>query len=129
MTVGVPAVGAPPEIHDAPHHRSTTRRVAEIAISVAVVVFIFGYALPKLADFSAVWRVIKNMTWLELVTLGAFALWNLVTYWFVMMASLPGSNVWQAMKINLTSTAVSNTMPAGSAIGIGVTYGMYSNYG
>jgi uncharacterized protein (TIRG00374 family) len=46
-----------------------------------------------------------------------------------MIASLPGSTFWQAMKVNQTSTAVSNTIPAGSAIGIGVTYAMYSAYG
>jgi uncharacterized protein (TIRG00374 family) len=33
------------------------------------------------------------------------------------------------MKFNQISTAVSNTVPGGSAIGIGVTYGMYTAYG
>jgi len=46
-----------------------------------------------------------------------------------MVAALPGSNFWQAMKVNQTSTAVANAIPGGGAIGIGVTYAMYSSYG
>jgi uncharacterized protein (TIRG00374 family) len=33
------------------------------------------------------------------------------------------------MKVNQSSTAVANTLPGGGAIGIGVTYSMYSEYG
>lgn len=104
-------------------------RVIRIGISIVLVVVIFFFALPKIADFSQVWAEMKEMTWLELSTLLFMSLWNIVTYWFVMMAGLPGSNFWQTMKVNQASTAVSNTLPGGGAIGIGVTYGMYSNYG
>jgi len=31
------------------------------------------------------------MTWIEPSTLALLAVWNIVTYWFVMVASLPGS--------------------------------------
>ncbi|MDQ4058146.1 MAG: YbhN family protein [Actinomycetota bacterium] len=104
-------------------------RILQALLSVVVVVAIFGFALPKLANFSEVWLEIKAMTWLELVTLLAISLWNIVTYWFVMVASLPGLNYWQAMKVNQTSTAIANTVPAGGALGVGVTYGMLTSYG
>ena len=104
-------------------------KVIQAILSLAVVVAIFGFAFPKLADYSQVWDEITQMTWLELATLALAALWNIITYWFVMVGSLPGSNLWQAMKINQTSTAVANTMPGGGAIGIGITYGMYTTYG
>jgi putative heme transporter len=106
-----------------------TGKVVQALLSIAVVVVIFGFAFPKLADYSQVWDEITQMTWLELLTLALAALWNIITYWFVMIAALPGSNIWQSMKINQTSTAVANTMPGGGAIGIGVTYGMYTTYG
>lgn len=98
-------------------------------LSLIVVGGIFFFALPRFADFSRVWASLRAMTWLETATLVAAALWNLVTYWFVMMSALPGSNVWQSMKVNQISTAVSNTLPGGGAIGIGVTYGLYTAYG
>jgi uncharacterized protein (TIRG00374 family) len=106
-----------------------TRKILQAAFSAVVVIAIFAFAFPKLASYSEVWEAVKAMTWLEITTLIIAALWNIVTYWFVMMASLPGSNVWQSMKVNQTSTAVANTLPGGGAIGIGVTYAMYTSYG
>jgi putative heme transporter len=113
----------------APDRGKSLRRALQIVISLAVIGLVFFFALPKIADYSKVWIEIKEMTWLELVTIAAVAVWNIVTYWFVMVASLPGSNYWQAMKVNQTSTAIANTMPGGGALGIGVTYGMYTSYG
>jgi len=104
-------------------------RWLRIAASVALIAGIFVFALPKVADFSEVWTQMREMTWLELVTLAAISFWNIVTYWFVMMAALPGSNVWQTMKVNQASTAVANTLPGGGAIAVGVTYAMYHEYG
>lgn len=69
------------------------------------------------------------MSWIELATILIAALWNIVSYWWVVMSSLPGSNFWQVMKVTSTSTAVANSLPGGGAIGVGVTYGMYSQYG
>jgi putative heme transporter len=105
------------------------RAAIQVVLSLTIVVAIFAFAFPKIADYSEVWAEVQDMTWIELATVAAASLWNLVTYWFVMVASLPGSNVWQAMKVNATSTAVSNSLPGGGAIGIAVTYGMYSQYG
>ena len=110
---------------------SATRRKRAIqgVIALAVVVAVFAFGLPKIADFSEVWQELKAMTWIELATLLAISLWNIATYWFVVLASLPGANIWQVTKVVSTSTAVSNSMPGGGAIGVGVTYGMYSQYG
>ena len=104
-------------------------RNIRIVASLALVVGIFFFALPKIADLSAVWKVIAEMTPIEIVSLLAAAIWNIVTYWFVMMTALPGSNIWQTMKINQASTAVANTIPAGGAIGVGLTFNMYASYG
>src|SRR4051812_13455341 len=104
-------------------------RTLKIVGSLALVAAVFFYALPKFADFSQVWVEIRAMTLIETASLVAAAAWNIVTYWFVMMSSLPGSNIWQTMKINQASTAVANTLPGGGAIGIAVTFGMYSGYG
>jgi uncharacterized protein (TIRG00374 family) len=100
-----------------------------IVASLALVAAIFFFALPKIADVSEVWAVITAMTSLELGTLVAASLWNIATYWLVMMSALPGSNVWQTMKINQASTAVANTVPGGGALGVGITFNMYGSYG
>ena len=105
------------------------KRVIQGVLAAAVVVAAFVFGLPKIADFSEVWEELKAMTALELGSIFVIAVWNIGTYWFVVLASLPGANIWQVMKVVSTSTAVANSMPGGGAIGVGVTYGMYANYG
>lgn len=105
------------------------RQVLQVAVSLGVVAAVFVFALPRFADYSEVWAAITAMTPIELLTLSVAALWNLISYWPVMVSSLPGLNYWQAMKVNLTSTAIANTLPGGGALGIGVTSGMYTSYG
>jgi uncharacterized membrane protein YbhN (UPF0104 family) len=69
------------------------------------------------------------MTTTELVTLGIAAAWNLVTYTFVMVTTMPGLTYRQAFVVTESSTAVSNTVPGGGAIGIAMSYSMYSSWG
>ena len=97
--------------------------------SLAVVVLIFGFFFPKIADYGAVWETITDMTWLELWTLGAVALWNLVSYWPMLTAVQPSLRLREAAVANLASTSVSNTMPGGGALAIGVTMTMQRSWG
>lgn len=41
--------------------RKRTRRIAQIVVSVALVIGIFAFAIPKLADYSTVWIAITHM--------------------------------------------------------------------
>jgi uncharacterized membrane protein YbhN (UPF0104 family) len=94
-----------------------------------VVIVIFFGVLPRIADFSQVWATLVDMTWLELLTLVVVATWNLVTYWILMMTTLPGLGLAQAMVVTETSTAVANSLPGGQAFGLGLAYSMYSSWG
>jgi uncharacterized protein (TIRG00374 family) len=55
--------------------------------------------------------------------------WNLFGYQFVMMASLPGLRLHHAFLTGQIAAAVTNTVPAGSVVGIGVTYAVLSSFG
>jgi uncharacterized protein (TIRG00374 family) len=109
-------------------HRSRTRLVVQGMLSLVLVVAIFYY-LRKKFDPAQMWAAITNMTWLEMAILSLLAAWNLCTYAFVWMAVAPGLGFWRAMVMTQTTTAVANTVPAGSAIGIGMTYGMLGSWG
>jgi putative heme transporter len=115
---------APPAVS----HRSRTRPVIQGVLSLVLVVAIF-YFLRKKFDPAQTWAAITTMTWLELAILGPLAVWNLCTYAFVWMAVTPGLGFWRAMVMTQATTAVANTVPAGSAIGIGMTYGMLGSWG
>jgi uncharacterized membrane protein YbhN (UPF0104 family) len=104
-------------------------RIVQIAFSVVLVAAIFFYAIPKLADYSAVWDTIRQMTSLEIASLVAATIFNLFTYWWQNMASLPGLRLWPAAVCNQTTTTVADTVPAGGYIALGLTFGIYRSWG
>lgn len=100
--------------------------VASVAVGWALLVGV----LPRLADLGEVWAAVRTMTWwFEIPTLLALAAFNIVTYQWVMMSALPGLRLRHAFMAGQISTAVSNTVPAGSLVGIGVTYAILSSFG
>ncbi len=109
--------------------RSRRWQVLKSAASLAVVVAIFVGVLPRIASYEEVWATLRNMTWLEVATLVIVAVWNVVTYWFLLVAVLPGLTYPQAAVVNQASTAVANTLPGGAALAVGVSYAMYSSWG
>jgi len=109
--------------------KATWKRVVQALISLAIVVGIFLGIMPQIADYGEVWGTIKAMTTLEVLAIFLVGLWNLVTYWFVLTAALPGLRFREASVVNQASTAVSNTLPAGGAIGVGVTVSMLTSWG
>ena len=113
----------------APRRRPGWRQALRFLVSLVIVVGVFVGVLPQVADFDAVWAEMGAMTPLEIGTLGLAAAWNLASYWLVQMASLPGLSLTQAMIVTESSTAVSNTLPAGGAVGIGVSAAMLRSWG
>ncbi|MDH3294559.1 MAG: lysylphosphatidylglycerol synthase domain-containing protein [Acidimicrobiia bacterium] len=109
--------------------RGVARTGLRAAVTAAVVVTIFAGVLPRIASYSDVWAVILTMSWPEVASMLLIAGWNLVTYWFVQVAALPGLRYRQAAVAGQASTAISNTVPAGGAVGVGVTYAMYRSWG
>jgi uncharacterized protein (TIRG00374 family) len=109
-------------------HRGVARTV-QVVLSLVVVVATFVLILPKIASYSAVWRTITELTWLELATLVAATVFNLFTYWWQMMAALPRLTLWQSAVNNQTTTTISNVLPGGGVIAPGMTFGMLRSWG
>jgi putative heme transporter len=108
---------------------SRRRLLVRALVAVAVVAAVFFGLLPRLVDVEQVWATLRAMTWLELVTLLAAALWNLGSYLLPQLAATPGLSLRQAVLESHASTAVGNLLPAGQAVGLGVTYRFYTSYG
>ena len=105
------------------------RRLLGVVASVALVAALLVGVLPAMADFGEVWDAIRSLTWLEATSLLVAAGWNVVTYQLIILAALPGLTLLRAFVVGQVSTAVTSTLPAGSAIGVGVTYAMFSSFG
>ena len=96
--------------------------------AVVVGALVFG-VLPQVADLSSVWTHIGDMSVMRLSTLSAVAIGSLLAYGLVLMAVMPGLTFAQATVVSQSSTAVANTMPAGGALAVGVSYRFYGSWG
>src|SRR6266487_3964268 len=105
-----------------------TRMIVQGLLSLVLVGVILWFVFKGI-DFAEVWASIRAMTWLELTSLVVVSVWNLATYAWVWMSVTPGLSFWHATVLTQSATAVANTVPAGSAIGIGLTYSMLGSWG
>jgi uncharacterized membrane protein YbhN (UPF0104 family) len=105
------------------------KRIVGYVISIVIVVAIFTWGIPKYADYHDVFSAIKTLTPLEFWSLLAATIFNLVTYWWANQAALPGLGIGKAAVLTQTTTSVANTLPAGGAIAIGLTYSILDSWG
>ncbi|MEX2204533.1 MAG: lysylphosphatidylglycerol synthase transmembrane domain-containing protein [Actinomycetota bacterium] len=122
------AVHAPTTGPDAAR-RKRVRRIAGAVVSLVVVVAIFAFAVPRIADYSAVWATISSLTPIELSTIAAATVFNLFTYWLASTAALPGLKLTQSAVLTTTTTSVANLLPAGGAVAVGLTYTILRSWG
>jgi uncharacterized protein (TIRG00374 family) len=105
------------------------RRALQAAVSILLVGGIFWFVLGQFADLSSVWHTMRSLTRVEVAVLVGLAAWNLATYGIQMVVATPGLTYPQGLVLNETTTAVSNALPAGGAIGVGLTYSMLGSWG
>src|SRR5438034_201160 len=104
-------------------------RVARLLLFPAIVAGVFVGALPHIADLEDVWHLILRMTAGQVVILVGLTALNVVTYWPVLVAGLPGLGYGRAALVNQSSTSVAMTIPGGGALAVGVSYAMYTSWG
>ncbi len=109
--------------------RKRLLRAAQLLVSVVVVVAIFALVMPKIADYRDVWHTITDLTLLEMATLVLATVFNLFTYWWQMVAAMPGLTVAQAAVNNQSSTTIANILPGGGAIAVGLAVAMFRSWG
>jgi putative heme transporter len=120
---------AQPDHPPAAGRPSRRRLLGRALLAVAVVAAVYFGLLPRAVDVGQVWATLRAMTWLEVATLAAAAVWNLGSYLLPQLAALPGLSLRQAALESHASTAVGNLLPAGQAVGLGVTWRFYTSYG
>ena len=128
MTSKVPAPGSP-EVRGGSSRRRKIIRSIQIVVSLGLVVGIFVGILPRIADYSSVWRTIQALTWLEILTLVGVTILNIVTYWPQTVAAMPGLTLGQAAVNIQSSTTIANTLPLGGALATGVSFTMFRSWG
>jgi uncharacterized protein (TIRG00374 family) len=104
--------------------RGRAKRVLPVGGPIAVVVVVFGFVLPRFADYGDVWAVIQSLSPWETAVLVLLAILNLATFGPPWMAALPGLGYWHSMIVTQASTAFSSILPGGDALGAATTFQM-----
>ena len=69
------------------------------------------------------------MTWPQALLVAGAAAGSMASSWFVICSVLPSVRLREAAVVNLGSSAVANTLPAGGALAMGVSWAMLSGWG
>jgi uncharacterized protein (TIRG00374 family) len=98
-------------------------------LALAVILAVFGFIFPRIASYSAAWNDVRSLTAAWIFTLIGVTVLNLFTGWWFITTCLPGLSLRRAAAMNMSSTAVANTVPGGGAIALGVSWSMASAWG
>ncbi len=105
------------------------RKILRTAVSAALIAATFGFALPHFASYRSVWASVYAMTWPHVLLVAAAAAVSMFAYWIMICSVLPSIRLREAAVVNLGSNAVANTLPAGGALAMGVSWAMLSSWG
>lgn len=97
-------------------------------ITVVTLVIVFAGILPKLGNYSDAWDAVQAMTTPFKLALIAAIIVNLWLYTFPLMPAIPGLKYRPSFVVRQTSFTISNAVPAGGAVGLGVQYAMLAGY-
>ena len=103
--------------------------VVSTAVTLVVLAVVFVGIFTKVADYSEAWSSIQQMPTVYVVALVVATVVNLAVYVWPLQAALPGLGYGPGFVVRQTSFAISNAVPAGGAVGLGVQYGMLDSYG
>jgi uncharacterized protein (TIRG00374 family) len=115
-----------------PRRRGLTgahKRALGAAGSIAVVVAVFVFFLPRIADYRDVLDVVRGLGWKEWLVLAGAVVLNLATFPPPWMAALPGLGFRQGMVMTQASTTLAIVSPAGAAVGMAGSYSMLRSWG
>jgi len=113
-----PAMAASGKVH------ASKRGVLEVAAGLAVVALVFTYFLPKIANYGEVWRVVSTLSWPWILALLAASTLFILSDAPPWLAVLPGLGFFDALRMDLAGSALSQVLPGGAAVNVATQYGM-----
>jgi len=101
----------------------------EYGLTFLVVGLVFGFVIPKLADYDKVLAIVGHISTVEWVVLAGLAGFFLVGYMLVLMSTMPSLRFREAFVVQSTATAINNSIPAGGAFSLPIQFAMYLSWG
>jgi putative heme transporter len=112
-----------------PVARRRLHRFAPAVLAVAVVVGVFGFALPRIASYEDVLDVVRSLTGKEIAVLLGATVLNLITFAPPWMTALPRLGFTRAFVMTQSTTAAASALPGGEAVGAALAFGMLRAWG
>jgi putative heme transporter len=116
-------VAAPAKVH------ASKRRVLEVAAGLAVVALVFAYFLPRIANYGQVWSVVGTLSWPWILALLAASTLFILSDAPPWLTVLPGLGFFNALRMDLAGSAVSQVIPGGLAVNVATQFGMLKKWG
>jgi uncharacterized membrane protein YbhN (UPF0104 family) len=126
--IETPVPGAPGKMTKQQKRRQIIQSGIGLIATGIVLYFVLKWFGSQGASIEQVITDIKGMTTLAIIALLLATLFNLMVYPLPYQASTLGLKYPPAFVVRQTSFTISNTIPFGGAIGLGVQYGMFGTY-
>jgi len=116
---------------DAPQRKKRPwwQQALSIALTVAVLVAVFGFVIPQLADYKDILGFVGDISTMWWLALAALALAFLLAYPIVLIQVIRTLRFREAFVSHMAGTAVTNSIPSGGAIALPLNYAMYMSWG
>jgi uncharacterized protein (TIRG00374 family) len=104
------------------------RRVLGALFSLALILLIFLGVIPQFASYQTAWTAIQDMSsgwWVAILVAAAV---NEVSFPWPYQAALAHLRFRHGFMETQTATAISNTVPAGGAVALGMTFRMFASF-
>ena len=124
------AGAAPDEVVTTTPSMTLNRRKSIIAGIIAVVflAIVFAKVIPQIGSYSEAITSLQHMNGTDLMWLIAAVLLYLALYGLPFMASVPGLSYPNSQIVNQSAFTVSNGVPGGGALGLGLQYAELTSY-
>jgi len=98
-------------------------------VTIVVLIIVFAVVFPQFADYQQAWDAIQSMSTGWIVALIFATITLIIVYVWPFQAALLSLGYRPGFIVRQTSFMISNVIPAGGAIGLGVQYAMLNGYG
>lgn len=105
------------------------KQAISIGVTVIVLVAVFGFVLPKLADYRSIVDYIGSISTVEWFMLAGATLVFLFAYPIVLEQVMRSLRLRESFTNHMTGTAITNSVPSGGALALPVNYTMYMSWG
>lgn len=100
-------------------------RVTILVVALGLLLVVF---LPRFGSYSDALSTVQALSGTSAIVVFLLAVLSMASFWLVTAISLPGLSLRRAALVKQSSTALANTVAAGGAVAVGVTYAMLTSW-